>query len=291
MMKQFFRKTMKNIATYVELVLSAFLVFVIAILIIKLVGQCFFDIWHDKLELEYYMEYAMSLAIGVEFVKMLCTHQPGTIIEVLLFATARQMIVEHLNVYETLVGIGAIAALFTIRKFLFCSFDEADHMICRGSQTVAHANLITGAKIPEEKTRILRNVISDKLSEEGKTVAIGACVYYKDCALRVDSMREGMVTKTAMESIIKLLIIVELDRGEKQRLYISQSIKDGIAASNKKSGRKPGQLDKMSDALREDILKYLSDRSIKQVDLMRKYNISRNTLKKYVYKIQNHNII
>jgi hypothetical protein len=30
---------------------------------------------------------------------------------------------------------------------------------------------------------------------------------------------------------------VELDRGE------SQSIKDGIAASNKRSGRKPGQLD------------------------------------------------
>lgn len=161
----------------------------------KACRSMFFDIWHDKLELEYYMEYAMSLAIGVEFVKMLCTHQPGTIIEVLLFATARQMIVEHLNVYETLVGIGAIAALFAIRKFLFCSFDEADHMICRGSQTVAHANLITGAKIPEEKTRILRSVISDKLSEEGKTVAIGACVYYKDCALRVDSMREGVVTR------------------------------------------------------------------------------------------------
>ena len=45
----------------------------------------------------------------------------------------------------------------------------------------------------------------------------------------------------------------------------SQPIKDGIAASNKKSGSKPGQLDKMSDALREDILKYLSDRSIKPV--------------------------
>ena len=86
--------------------------------------------------------------------------------------------------------------------------------------------------------------------------------------------KQDIVTKTAMESIIKLLIIVELDRGEKQRLYISQSIKDGIAASNKRSGRKPGQLDKMSDALREDILKYLSDKSIKQVDLMRKYNIS-----------------
>ena len=94
--------------------------------------------------------------------------------------------------------------------------------------------------------------------------------------------QQDIVTKTAMESIIKLLIIVELDRGEKHRLYISQSIKDGIAAINKRSERKPGQLDKMPDALREDILKYLSDRSIKQVDLMRKYNISRNTLKKYI---------
>ena len=99
--------------------------------------------------------------------------------------------------------------------------------------------------------------------------------------------QQDIVTKTAMESIIKLLIIVELDRGEKQRLYISQSIKDGIAASNKRSGRKPGQLDKMSDALREDILKYLSDRSIKQVDLMRKYNISRNTLKN-IYHYSKH---
>ena len=80
---------MKNIATYVELVLSAFLVFVIAILIIKLVGQCFFDIWHDKIKLEYYMEYIMSLAIGVEFVKMLCTHKPGTIIEVLFVCNSQ----------------------------------------------------------------------------------------------------------------------------------------------------------------------------------------------------------
>ena len=111
MMKQFLRKTMKNIATYVELVLSAFLIFAIGVLIIKLVGQCFLDIWHDKLELEYYMEYAMSLAIGVEFVKCSVHTSLALIIEVLLFATARQMIVEHLNVYETLVGIGAIAAL------------------------------------------------------------------------------------------------------------------------------------------------------------------------------------
>ena len=124
MMKQFLRKTMKNIATYVELVLSAFLVFVIAILIIKLVGQCFFDIWHDKLELEYYMEYAMSLAIGVEFVKMLCRHSAQTVVEVLMFATARQMVVEHLAPSETLLGVISIAILFAIRKYLMTDNDD-----------------------------------------------------------------------------------------------------------------------------------------------------------------------
>lgn len=93
---------------------------------------------------------------------------------------------------------------------------------------------------------------------------------------------QDIVTRTAMESIIKLLIIVELDRGEKQRQYISQSIKDGIAASDKKSGRKEGQLDKMTDSLKADIELYLSDRDVTQVEIMRKHDISRNTLKKYI---------
>lgn len=38
----------------------------------------------DNATLEYFLENVMTFAIGVEFVKMLCTHTPGTIIEVLL---------------------------------------------------------------------------------------------------------------------------------------------------------------------------------------------------------------
>ena len=93
---------------------------------------------------------------------------------------------------------------------------------------------------------------------------------------------QELVTKTALEGTIKLLLIVELDRVQKEREIFIQRIKQGIEASDKKSGRKFGQLDKMSDDLKEDIKLFLSDRSIKQVDLMRKYNISRNTLKKYI---------
>ena len=90
-----------------------------------------------------------------------------------------------------------------------------------------------------------------------------------------------------LEVVIRLLLVTELDRAEKEREIIVKRIKDGIRASSKKSGRKEGQLDKMTPELEADIRKFLTDRSIKQIDLMNKYNISRNTLKKYIEYIAN----
>lgn len=104
--------------------------------------------------------------------------------------------------------------------------------------------------------------------------------YIKNLTRIADTQQ--LVTKTALEGTIKLLLIVELDRVQQEREVIVKRIKQGIQASEKKSGRKTGNLDKMSDELREDIKAFLGDRNIKQVDLMKKHSISRNTLKKYI---------
>ena len=92
----------------------------------------------------------------------------------------------------------------------------------------------------------------------------------------------NFLEKTINEMLVKVLLAAELTRAEQERLTISQRTKDGMAASPNKAGRKVGQLDKMTEALENDIRRYLTDRSIKQVDLMNKYKISRNTLKKYI---------
>lgn len=104
--------------------------------------------------------------------------------------------------------------------------------------------------------------------------------YIKNMILVAEDMET--VVKTTLEFTVKLLITVELDRVEKERTTFIKRIKDGIQASDKKSGRIEGQLDKMTDDLKEDIKEFLGDRTIKQVDLMKKHNISRNTLKKYI---------
>lgn len=93
--------------------------------------------------------------------------------------------------------------------------------------------------------------------------------------------QKDLVTKTTMEFIITLLLTVELDRAEQQRIYISEAIKGGIAASKKKSGRPKNTLDKMTPELEADIKAFLADRSIKAIDIMRRHGISRNTFKKY----------
>ena len=98
----------------------------------------------------------------------------------------------------------------------------------------------------------------------------------------VANRQQNRIAKKSLKDTIELLILVELDRAEQEREITVKRIKDGIAASDKRSGRKPGTLDKMSDELRADIIAFLNDRSIKQVTLMDKHHISRNTLKKYV---------
>nr|CDL65953.1 unnamed protein product [uncultured bacterium] len=99
--------------------------------------------------------------------------------------------------------------------------------------------------------------------------------------------QQQLVAKTALKNTIQLLLIVELDRVQQEREIISKRIKQGIQASDKVQGRKVGQLDKMSNELENDIIEFINDRSIKQVDLMNKHNISRNTLKKYVEIVKN----
>lgn len=119
-MKMTLQTIMQKMASYVELVLSAFLLLVVVALSVRLIAQSVPQVWSQQIDVMYYLESAMTLAIGIEFVKMLCTHTSETVIEILLFAISRQMIVEHLSTTETIIGVGAIAGLFAVRKYLFC---------------------------------------------------------------------------------------------------------------------------------------------------------------------------
>ncbi len=69
---------------------------------------------------------AIILAIGAELIKMLCKHTPETVIEVLAFALARQLIIGHAAPWENLITVAAIAILFAVRRFLLNRHDMVE---------------------------------------------------------------------------------------------------------------------------------------------------------------------
>jgi len=99
------------------------------------------------------------------------------------------------------------------------------------------------------------------------------------------------VVSLTIDFIVQLILTVELDRAEKERLFISQRTKDGMKAHKEQAeaaglewhcGRPLGSAEKVTEELITDIKGFISDRGIKYITLMRKHNISRNTLKKYI---------
>lgn len=76
--------------------------------------------------LQSYLKIAMTIVIGIEFVKMIFSHSIDSVVEVMLLAVARQMVVEHTSPLENLLAVASVALLFVVRKFLFVrQLDEA----------------------------------------------------------------------------------------------------------------------------------------------------------------------
>lgn len=72
------------------------------------------------------LDEAIVLAIGAEFIKMLCKHTPETVIEVLAFALARKLIIGHAAAWENLLMVVSIAILFAVRRFLLKRHDMVE---------------------------------------------------------------------------------------------------------------------------------------------------------------------
>lgn len=124
-MRKKLQDNMFEISYFFELLVSlivgiALLVFAVR-MIIDVVGTCVSFRGADSLMAV--LDDAIMLAIGAELIKMLCKHTPETVIEVIAFALARQLIVGHAAPWNNLITVVAIAILFAVRRFLLGRHD------------------------------------------------------------------------------------------------------------------------------------------------------------------------
>lgn len=69
------------------------------------------------------LAHAFTIVIIIEFIRVLIKHTMGTVVETLIFALARGLIVESERVWEMAVTIVAIVLLLAARKYLFINND------------------------------------------------------------------------------------------------------------------------------------------------------------------------
>lgn len=127
-MRKKLQDKMFEISYIIELFISILVGIAVSILAVWIVADMFnvYFIERGIDSLVTILDKAITLAIGAELIKMLCKHTPETIIEVLAFALARQLIVGHTEPWENLITVMAIAILFAIRRFLLNRHDMVE---------------------------------------------------------------------------------------------------------------------------------------------------------------------
>lgn len=125
-LRKFLQERVYGFTYALELIVAFFIIIAIIISLIK-AGADLPELWtalDDQTAFRSYLEVVFDIVIGIEFIKMLCRHDLSSVVEVLLFAIARQMIVEHMPMNQGLIGIIAISILFAVRKWLYIEKDN-----------------------------------------------------------------------------------------------------------------------------------------------------------------------
>ena len=114
------RNRIISAATLLEILLSGLVLIGLLLSMIPLLQWMpglLFD--GNEAEIRTFLERSLDIVIGIEFIKMLAKHSPGSSLEVLLYAIARHLVVGHDSAVENLLSVGAIALIFIVRKFFF----------------------------------------------------------------------------------------------------------------------------------------------------------------------------
>lgn len=116
-MHQIIERIIRNVIYITEVMLAA-------LTIIVLVGNLGIEAYRVIIDPTYFpssdlfLHEILSIAVGLEFVRMLVDMTPANILDVLTVAIARHIIVSSDSPLALIAGVACLAGLFAIRRFL-----------------------------------------------------------------------------------------------------------------------------------------------------------------------------
>ncbi len=121
-MKNKISKTFHNIVHVLEYCIAALTIVVLMIVLgLEIYKMFTVDGYFDSAGT--YLQHVLTIIIGLEFVRMLINLTPANVIEVLIVAIARQIIIDHSSPLVNISCVLCIGGLFAVRKFLVSEKD------------------------------------------------------------------------------------------------------------------------------------------------------------------------
>ena len=140
----FFEEKLGKVAIILEIIITLLIGIGVIIGLIDLV-KYLIEIYHADMANSYeifhhFLEYALVLVVGVEFMLMLLTHSTKVMLELILFVVARKMLIYAHSTLDLVFGALAVALIFVSLRFLLEKEDKVK---------MDHEALSASAKIDE----------------------------------------------------------------------------------------------------------------------------------------------
>lgn len=146
--------------------------------------------------------HALLLVIGLELAGMLIRHTPGSVIEILMFAIARKILIFSQHTYEYLLGVAAVAAIFAIRKYLFvANISEIEGIVLSAATSIKEVNRIMGSSIPIGIANSIGGLIAHLSGEYGEKPGIGKEFKIADVNLEIVDYADGIIKRVRVEKL------------------------------------------------------------------------------------------
>lgn len=115
-------KRLKVFIAWVEIVL-AILVIGAVIISCKDILSLIYEIYISESKISYEMlqgllSHILLAVVGLELALMLISHSAANVLEVILYAIARKMLISSTNTMDILLGVIAITLIFAVDKYL-----------------------------------------------------------------------------------------------------------------------------------------------------------------------------
>lgn len=152
--------------------------------------------------MQQFLGHILTLVIGLELVIMLVKHTPSSVIEVLLYAIARKMIIDSKTMMDIVLGIIALIGLFAINKFFKPGqFFARNSNLINPAMSVKEVNDLLGTNIPENLGNTIGGAISLLCQQREEDPMEGKAFILGDAEIVIHSMDGELIRKLLVTKV------------------------------------------------------------------------------------------